>query len=379
MKTSTFIQKSKYFISLFICLAQPVWSMTDAEIVEGLEALGQWEMAYPLAYNIAQQENTYAVWRKVATQYAKFDVDDKAYLQTWQQAYTLDKASIYRDFLMLKPQSTLNPHAIHAIFKLTRTSNDISDYLQFVNSFPNTVESVEASLQIHKIAFNQAEKANDPLIYDTFVRAFPGAKQIPQAIRSAFEAEKAIIEMEDDKAKNHGEHEYIARRLYNEARIAENEVLLSEKKGNVSEKEKNTLIVARKYQLLHLERFRNTQVFTELLDREERLIYQKIMQEQQAKIVRSISDMREIVVNTIQQQTQDLGEVLTKQEKHLEGVIAEHNRIMAIQLNEVKADIKKVNAGVELQKSGPVSTDTKVYGSLVGAGFIVLIGLAILL
>ncbi len=217
------------------------------------------------------------------------------------------------------------------------------------------------------------------MIYDTFVRAFPGAKQIPQAIKSAFEAEKKTIEMEDDNAKNHGEHEYIARRLYNEARIAENEVLLSEKTGNVSEKEKNTLIVARKYQLLHLERFRNTQVFTELLDREERLTYQKVMQEQQAKIVHRINEMREIVVNTIQLQTKDLEKALTKQGQHLESRIAEHDRLMAIQLNEVKADIKKVNAGVELQKSAPVSTETKVYGSLVAAGFVVLMGLAILL
>jgi len=86
MKTNTFLKKILCLTGLLVCLAPPAWSLTDEDIVQSLEALGQWKMAYPLAIQLAQQQNTYAAWRQVTTQYAQFDTSGRAYLQTWQQA-----------------------------------------------------------------------------------------------------------------------------------------------------------------------------------------------------------------------------------------------------------------------------------------------------
>jgi hypothetical protein len=281
-------------------------------------------MAYPLAIQLAQQQNTYAAWRQVTTQYAQFDTSGRAYLQTWQQAQKANQEAIYKDFITLKPQSALNRHAIHAIFELTKASNDIADYLRFMEEYPDSVESVEALLQIHKIAFERAKQKHEPLIYDAFVTTFQGAQQIPEAIKLAFEAEKQAI-AEKDNGSTYEQHERLARRLYNEARLAE--------------KAQNLLVAARKYLLLDLDRFRDTKVLTELLDRDERRLYQKLMQTQLSEIDQSIKEMREAVVETIQVQTQHLEQAVVKelrdQGQRLENVIATHNRVLAEELKQI--------------------------------------------
>ncbi len=327
MKKNTFIKKILCLTGLLICL--PAWSLTDEDIVQSLEALGEWKIAYPLAFQLAQQQNTYAAWRKVTTQYAHFDSRGWAYLQTWQQAQKANQEAIYKDFLTLKPETALNRHAIHAIFQLTKASNNIADYLQFMETYPDTVESVEALLQIHQIAFDRAQKKHDPLIYDAFVTTFQGAQQIPKAIQLAFEAEKQAI-AEKDNGTTYEQHERLARRLYNEARLAQ-----------------NLLVADRKYLLLDLDRFRDTRVLTELLDRQERHLHHKLMQTQLLEIDQSINEMREAVVETIQVQEQAVVKELREQGQRLENVIATHNRIL---LEELKQINRKTSGDTPIEK-----------------------------
>ncbi|KHD06414.1 hypothetical protein PN36_24910 [Candidatus Thiomargarita nelsonii] len=330
MKTNTFLKNILCITGLLICL--PAWSLTDEDIVQSLEALGEWKIAYPLAYQLAQQQNTYAAWRKVTTQYAHFDTKGWAYLQTWQQAHKANQEAIYKDFLTLKSETALNRHAIHAIFQITKGSNNIADYLQFMETYPDTVESVDALLQIHQIAFDRAQKKHDPLIYDVFVTTFQGAQQIPKAIQLAFEAEKQAI-VEKDNDTTYEQHERLARRLYNEARLAE--------------KAQNLLVAARKYLLLDLDRFRDTRVLTELLDRQERHLHHKLMQTQLLEIDQSINEMREAIVETIQVQEQAIVKELREQGQRLENVIATHNRLLAEQLKQIN---RKTSGDTPIEK-----------------------------
>lgn len=325
------MNKTLSIICLLICLSPPAWSITYIEIVQGLEALGDLEAAYPLAYQLAQKQNTYQAWRNVAIKYAKFDIDDKAYLQAWQQAYAINQEAIYRDFMKIRPQSQFNNHAIHALFKLLKASENIEDYHRFMTEFPNVVESIEALLKTYELAFQRAKAANNPSVFDAFIITFPDAKQIPEAIELAFQAEKQIIEKKLSKVTNYEQREYIARRLFNEARVAE--------------KQHKSLVAARKYRLLNSEIFIETKVFTELLDREERFAYQQIIQAQQAKIAKSINDMQEAVVETFETRIQHLEKALLNQlqfqGQRLETIIATHNKLLSQQLNTVNKNLQQ--------------------------------------
>jgi hypothetical protein len=307
-----------------------VWGITDTEIVTGLEVMGEWETAYPLAYQQAQKQDTYPAWRDLAIKYAKFDKHNQAYLKAWQRAYTLNQEDIYRDFLKIKPDSPLKVQAINALFKLAQASGNMEKYKKFMEEFPDAVESIEALLKLQELAFERAKKANDPLIFDAFVITFPGAKQVPQAIELALLAEQQAIEKEKG---NHDQHENMARLLYNEARVAE--------------KENNTLLSSRKYRLLSLDIFRDTKVFTEMLDREERFAYQKFMEAQQAETIKSIQEMHKAVVETIQVQTQRLEKTvkteLQAQTQRLEAAIASHNQALSKQLEQLNQRMN--NAG----------------------------------
>jgi len=331
MKIKRFIESFLSIIILLICFCAPAWSISDDEIIQGLETLGDLEAAYSLAYEIAKQQNTYERWRDIAIKYAQFDTDNKAYLQAWQQTYKLNQEAIYRDFLTIKPQSPFNRYAIHALFKLIKSSDNLEKYQQFLAEFPDVIESIEAVLKMHEIAFQRAKEINAPLVFDAFVTTFYGAKQIPMAIEQAFKAEKLTIEKTVSQTKNYEEREYIARRLFNQARIAE--------------KPDNSLLAARKYRLLNLEIFIETQVFTELLDREERLAYQKLMADKQAEIAKSIQEMREAIVETIQVQTQHLENTvvneLQRQGQSLEEIIAEQNRLLTEKLDTVNKNLQQ--------------------------------------
>ncbi len=351
MKTNTYIKT--LLCTFLICLVSSAFAITDEEVVQGLENLGDWEAAYPLAYKLAQAQNTYQAWRDMATKYAKFDTDEKAYLQAWQFAHTLNQKSIYQDFLKIKSQSPLNNQAIHAIFKLVMASGKIENYLSFLTEFPDVIESIDALLKIHEIAFQRAKEANEPLIFDTFVITFPYAKQIPQAIKFAFDAEIHRIEKELS-SMDQQERENIARRLFNKARVAE--------------KQNEPLNAARQYQLLHLEIFSETKIWTTLLDKEERLAYQKLMQAKQDEMFQNINDMRDALIETIQAQTQFIEQAVLEELRSpgldLDKIIAIHNRLLIQQLEQVnkhKAQGKLEEMGADVPELISVmGTDSKI-------------------
>jgi hypothetical protein len=317
--------------SFLTAFPPPTVALTDQQIVQGLEVVGDFEAAYSLAYQLAEKQNTYTAWREVATKYAQFDSDGNVYLYTWQQAQRVNAEATYQDFLTLRPVAALNLHVIHAIFELVKASDKVADYVRFMERFPNTVEAIEALLRVQELAFARAKQANDPVIYDAFVTTFQGAKQIPEAIQLALTVERKAVAAEDQNV-DYETHERIARQLYNEARLAE--------------KEHTSLVAARRYALLNEERFRDTKVVTELLDREERLSFQKLMATKQTDIVNQIKGMQDAVVQTIQDQTQYLGNTIVKelqtQGQRLEEVIATHNRVLTQQLQAINQNVDRV-------------------------------------
>ncbi|GEM_PF-1193310 len=310
--------------SLFSAFPLPTVALTDQQIVQGLEIIGEFEAAYPLAYQLAEKQNTYLAWRELATKYAQFDSNGKVYLYTWQQAQRVNTEATYRDFLTLRPAAALNLHVIHAIFELVKASDQVADYVRSMETFPNTVEAIEAVLRVQALAFERAKQANNPVIYDAFVTTFQGAKQVPEAIQLALAVEQKAVEAEDQKV-DYETHERLARRLFNDARLAE--------------KEQKSLVAARRYALLIEERFRDTKVMTELLDREERLAFQKLLVTKQMDLANQIKGMQDAVVQTIQAQTQQLGDTIVKelqaQERRLEEVMVSQHRALMQQVQAI--------------------------------------------
>lgn len=309
-------------LALLLILTTTAQAITDEEIVTGLEALGDLEAAWPLALNLAQQRNDYGTWRKLAEKYAKYDPDDQAYVTAWNAAREVDTVMVYQDFLSLRQPSPYNALAVHRIFELKQELDTIQGYLDFIKAFPNSVEAVAAMLRIHEIAFDRAKEADSPEVYDAFVKTFPEAKQAPQAIELAFQAELRALKEEtepglfDLAARFYSdEHrERIARRVYNE--------------GRVTEQAKDELVMDRKYRLLGEELFRDTETFTAMLDRDERLAHQQRMAEHQQRIQGGLETLREAVVSELQLQ----GE-------RLEAAILEHNRRIKRQFTQVYSDM----------------------------------------
>lgn len=318
-------------LTVVLCvISANVSSIGDAEILKGLETLGEWKVAYPLAQKLAQQQNTYLAWRHLAVKYAQFDTNKEAYVQTWQQACQLNQIEIYKDFITLSPDSPLNLLAIQAIFKLTQATNDIQAYRSFMETFPMSVEALQALMQVHELAFARTQQLNHPEIYDAFIVTFPGAKQVVQAIEEAYQVEKKAV-LDALNGKSPTEIALLARRLYNEARVAE-----KEKIDNPS--------VARKYRLLlEIDTFKETTVVTELLDREERLAFQKLMLNHQTQIDQSIQRMQAAIVQAIQVQTKDLGDLIVKQseiQQHkLDELIVVHQQMLVEISQAVKAQV----------------------------------------
>ncbi len=311
--------------SVLLCFTPPVWPVDYAKIVQGFEATGDLEAAYPFALQLAQQQDTYPAWRDVAVKYARVDLTGQAYLQAWQQAYGSKQEAVYKDFLTLQPQSTFNRYAVHALFQLTLASNRLIDYQRFMEEFPEAPEAIQALLKIHELAFEKAKQANDPLVYDAFVSTFAGAKQIPDAMERAFQVEQRKLEaqFQEVSGKTLEERERVARMLYNQAR----------------KPEIDPLVAARNYRLLDLDIFIDTKVVTEKLDREERQAYQKVMKRQQDEILQSLKDLREAFEDNIQHLEKTLTEEIQTQGRKLEEALDAHSRLMSQKLDEINRGI----------------------------------------
>ena len=299
-------------------------ALTDTQIIQSLEALGEYEAAWPLALSEAEKRDDYQAWRKLYLKYHRYDAKGVAYRSAWRRAVALNSEGVYRDFLTLDPDSPDNALAMHAIFRLRGELDTIEGYRSFIADFPNSVEAVQALLRIHEIAWSRARKADRPEVYDAFVHDFPGAKQTPDAIEAAFQAERRAIE-EELSAELLGvklpyfsdeKRERIARRLFNEARMAE--------------KAHQDLVADRKYRLLGLDLFRDTRAYTELLDREERLAWRTHLKEHQARVESATAQLESALVNALDTQTH-----------RLEDAITEHNRAMDRRIRAVRDDMRQ--------------------------------------
>lgn len=290
----------------FICsLSSQVLAFSQEDFLRSLEKMGEWETAYPLALQLAQQKNSYEAWRDVALKYQQFDKDGVAYLKAWQQAYQRGDIESYKNFLSIRPQAELNLHAIHAIYQLTEKLGSTAAYKDFIEQFPGSVQAIDALMKLQTLFYEEVKKENTIDSYEAFAVFFPRAQQAPEAIQAAYDLEKQAIEQ---KIRNmdcqkegvekrtcestvRDEIEETARTLYNEARKAEREVNEPVAEETAEIKARTTLLSlksARKYGLLiNSDLFNKTKTLTEMLDREERKDFENQLLKKQEEVKRA--------------------------------------------------------------------------------------------
>ncbi len=278
----------------------PAWAITDQEIVKGLEALGDYRAAYPMAVTVAEQQGGYQSWRDVAAKYAKFDQSYHAYRRAWEEAHRAHRPATYKDFMTLRPDSPLNALAVHGLYQVAHDIDTIQAYREFMDGYPNAVEAAAALLRIHEIAFDRSRQENRVEVYDAFIETFPLAKQVSEAVRYADEVERKAINAELGWGAGYDKRDQMAHRLFNEARKIE--------------RDDHRLSAARHYRVLE-EMFVDTRAVTEMLDRAERLEFQKEMLTQQHQVQEAIARMGQALSRDLQASTQ-----------RLEAAISEHNR-----------------------------------------------------
>ena len=329
------------YVLLLSLLVNPMAGALDQRgVVQGLEALGEWEAAYPLALDLARTQDDYPAWRRVATDYALYDLDAEAYQQAWQQTRAIDNPAVYRDFITIRPGSPSNRLAIHRIYELTRELDTVSGYQAFMQEFPDSVEAVAALLRVHELSFARARDLDEPAVYDAFVALFPDARQVPDAIEAAYQAERRALEKKaeggffDLRARFYAdEHRArIARRLFNAARRAE--------------KAGQRLVADRKFRLLELPLFADSAALTEHLDRDERQAWQQRQRQSNERatalqrqlgdaVVAAVEAQGQRVATAVNTQGRRVAAAIDQQGNRLEAAIREHNRVTRARFEQV--------------------------------------------
>lgn len=308
---------------LMIIAISPVYAINNQIILQQLETLGKHKLAFPIAYQLALKQDNYEVWHGLAKKYENIDTQFASYLQAWKKAEQINTQETYEKFLELRPNSLFNSLAIHRLFELVKAKNSIEEYAKFIEKFgeqfPVAIEFIDAFNKIQELSFEKAKQVNTVEIFDDFIKTFPNSPLLEEAIKVLSELEKNNLEKEI-KGKSPEQLETIARKLYNEARKIEKESLI---------------LAAPKYSLLNLPVFNVTKTVTEMLDREERKIFEAKLLQELGSIKTSIDDMKATIVDAIKEQSKLLG-IIIEQNKDLKITIDNHYKAISKQLEQIK-------------------------------------------
>jgi hypothetical protein len=185
--------KAQYLYILLLLLSGPAAAMTEKQQLDGLEAIQEWDAAYPLAFKLAQQGGSFDDWYRVAERYQTVDQNGLAYLKTWRLAEQSRREDNYRRFAKLTPKPptvSLAPAAVHRLFQAIDAHPDVDAYARFIQDFPNYPESLAALIRVHGLLYAKAKAANTPEAYDRYAAAFPEAEQAKDAEAAALRIEK---------------------------------------------------------------------------------------------------------------------------------------------------------------------------------------------
>ncbi|CAN2047136.1 putative Chromosome partition protein Smc [Candidatus Magnetomoraceae bacterium gMMP-13] len=303
-----------YFILIILGLSISKLSyadMDDFEVAEILLNQGKGKLAYSLAVSYVTELDTYESFRIFIKKFPDAPKWPEIVQESFEKAKEINTKKVYDDFISIAEKTPQSFMAVTEEYKLFQEVDTISEYERFIKKFPNTPEAVTAMERIHQIAFKRAQQADESVVYDQYVRNFPYAKQITIVINLAKTAESRELQLEKEGwnsiisffSNGQEERETTARRIFNEARQAE--------------KNNELFITERKYEILR-SMFHDTKAFTEFLNREENLAYQKEMKAYQEHIIKEIQNVK----SAVNQQTIEVTRAFDKMRREIQAVKA---------------------------------------------------------
>jgi len=100
---------------------------------------------------------------------------------------------------------TLKKRAVKSIYLLVKKEDNIAGYQWFIKNYPASYSAKEAIKKMHKLAYEEASKINTISSINTFLIAFPYAKEVEKAVQLSYQLEsdkyKQIKKDDERKAR----------------------------------------------------------------------------------------------------------------------------------------------------------------------------------
>jgi len=339
-----------YFLMSFCLYSINIHAFTDYEFVLGLEDLEEWEQAYQHANDSALKTSNYELWRYIASKDKYLPFEEKnhhqSYWKAWYFVSKINTQEAYEDFILIRPTLQANLLAVHAIFELVKKQNTPQAYLDFIDKFPNTVEAIDALLQLQILAFEDAKQKNTIASYQKFLTAFPQSPQTKEAADLLKATFKKEVEEKLATLKTNDEIEYYARGLLNN-------ILAFDKNPELK------LVADYHYfALTELMAFKNTTALTDLYKNDGN-----------KALLSKLDDIRKDL-NDIKKGQEELKialiEAIREQGREIKGEIKELSELTKQHHEQMKSQLQQISDGLET--GGLIIGATSIATTLVSAG-----------
>lgn len=336
-----------YFLMSFCLYSINIHAFTDYEFVLGLEGLEEWEQAYQHANDSALKTSNYELWRYIASKDKYLPFEEKnhhqSYWKAWHFVSKINTQEAYEDFILIRPTLQANLLAVHAIFELVKKQNTPQAYLDFIDKFPNTVEAIDALLQLQILAFEDAKQKNTIASYQKFLTAFPQSPQTKEATDLLKATFKKEVEEKLATLKINDEIEIYATGLLNN-------ILAFDKNPDLK-----LMADYHYFALTELMAFRNTKALTELYKHQ--------------ALLSKLDDIRKDL-NDIKKGQEELKialiEAIREQGREIKGEIKELSELTKQHHEQMKSQLQQISDGLET--GGLIIGATSIATTLVSAG-----------
>ncbi len=334
------------------------YALTDAQTLPLLQAMGEWQAAYPLAINEAQRHNTLNAWASVYQQpeYAALTQPfsrAQVYAAAWQATQQANTVADYRRFITLAPESVGSLLAIEAHYQLARQHDTLEAYTEFMAEYPEATQSLDAMLRVQELIWRKVKTENTVAGYDRYLDTFPESRFAPEAEQAAQQLvaqpyAKTLAQCAQDaetlRLEQKSRGEMTARR---EAEQMRKDCIedLARTVFNTARKSQTPRAGLRFYAYLDAERaFTNTKVTTEHLDRQERREHQAKLEGLLQQQLAQSQQQTNALLAALETQTQRLEAATEKQTQRLEAATEKQTQRLS---SVIETNAKRLEEGIQ--------------------------------
>ena len=197
------MQRIYYTLKLTVLAAEtaPIVSSPTIEVVNETRYSQEAQTAWK---NVVDKSNPHYLDQHIG-QFPEADTARTAFSLRYELTRNSQSIATYNEFIARYPDRAATPQAVGDVWQLYRADNRLSGYLDFIRRYPQTPHAVVAKYHAQQLAFEYAWDFDTVTDYDAFLEAFPDAPQIEAVrLRAAERAkadEEALYEAEKKQHK----------------------------------------------------------------------------------------------------------------------------------------------------------------------------------